>query len=84
MRESQYQMFEGGEVLGNGSSLSMDEATIVPPSAGLNQPSLFRKAGVNAGMPSWAWIRTKVQRSKEKDAADWLMQSWEDPRQLEL
>jgi len=79
MRESQYEMFKGGEVLGNGSSLSMNGATIVPEKRDvmINQLSLFSQ------VPSWVWIGTKVRASRRKDAADWLMQSWEDPRQQE-
>ena len=79
MRSSQIEMFKGGEVLGNGSSLSMDTAIIMPERDVLvNQPSLFSE------MPSWAWIGVKVRASRRRDAADWLMKSWEDPRQLEL
>jgi len=80
MRESQFEMFKGGEVLGNGSSLSMNGAIIVPEERDVlvNQPSLFSE------MPSWAWIGTKVRASKRRDAADWLMKSWEDPRQADL
>jgi len=80
MRESQFEMFKGGEVLGNGSSLSMNGAIIVPEERDvmLNQPSLFSE------MPSWAWVGMRVRRSKQRDAADWLMKSWEDPRQQDL
>jgi len=88
MRESQYEMFKGGEVLGNGSSLSMNGAIIVPEVTDVlvNQPSLFSdlKEDERLGMPSWAWVRMKVRRSRERDAADWLMKSWEDPRQADL
>jgi len=88
MRESQYEMFKGGEVLGNGSSLSMNGAITVPEARDVlvNQPSLFEgmTAEQRLGMPSWAWVQMKVRRSKEMDSADWLMKSWEDPRQADL